>query len=70
MSNEPDTISETEAAKLLPFSKTKLQRFRRAGKGPPHYDFGDGGKIHYYEEEVIEWREKHYRDPQSRQSAR
>jgi len=58
--NIDDCISETAAAELLPFSKSKLRNLRVAGGGPPHYDFG-GKAVYYDPEEVIEWREAHYR---------
>lgn len=54
-------LVEAAAADLLPFSRSKLQRLRSAGDGPPHYRFDtDGGAATYYRRaEVIEWRESH-----------
>ena len=54
MSDDPDMITEREAAELINVSPAALRFWRYNGKAPPHYSLG-GRTVRYERGEVIEW---------------
>lgn len=64
---QPDWLSEREAAEHLPISHRTLARYREDGKGPPYWNGpDDSGPIRYKKSDVIEWREQCMNDENSR----
>lgn len=58
-------LHTNEAAELLGFKPSMLERLRWLGEGPPYVRPSNARAVRYREEDILAWIEKHRIDPEA-----